>query len=342
MDKNELILKAHELDAKPDCDGVVDLLKDYVNEFSDDLDFRALYQKNIATKESIDLNLDSEKLYAFDVSVFDGMPDDKALKFIEKFFAGLVADAYLSNRPEKDKEHIAIKLLEQLVAVLSERFNELENFKTQIDKFYECVCFYGYNEMFYEDLAYLIDWRSKASANILIYLKETAEATIVIKGYEDIYNDYIKDKTGNVFPYSEKPVFNMFMDNIYKFATNVKTQEQKDFWTDCYAFQKKVREEEYIEYKKIVEDKKHKLHGIYLISKYIHDSKMHALMKKSVTSSQVAEIMVYNNCTMIKEASESKYKTNIQDAENLYNAVKNTSLKLVSILDTIKGFLKKD
>ena len=340
MKKTELILQAKELDIKLDCNGVIELLGGYVKEFPNDIEALALYQKNFATKTAIELNTEIENLYAEVVAgsiSFNGISEENVIPFLETILKGFVAKIYLSD--EEKKEILANVFMGRIILALGERLNDYETLKNQLDKFFEIVYMYGFSEKFYNELAFVVEWRSKVSENILRYLKEKAETLITIKGYEDIYNDFVKDsKVKNTFPYSEKPVFNGLLNDVFKCATNIKTQEQKDFWTECYAYQKTVREEEYKEYKTIIADKKHRLHGVYSINKDIHDSWMNALMKKTATSEEVANMQVNANCTYIKEFSESKYKTNIQDAERLYNGVTATPLKIVKILDTIKGF----
>lgn len=336
MSKNEIVLKAKKLDAAPDCDGVVELLREYVLTNKDDLEAVALYQKNLATQAIVDSNMDIDTLFAEDEkSVFDNVPEELVLKLSETLFTHRISDIYLRDHTEEEKEKLVFGCLYRTVSSLGERLDDYQVLKAQFEKFFNILATFGYGKYFYSDLAYIVDWKSKASENILKFLVEKAKLISSTASDEEIYTAYTKDMKEPLCSFEDKP----YLSGGRLVIVTIKSEEEKEFWKGYFTLMKKIREEEYENYRKIASDEKHPLYGALLVGEHIHKSYMNALMKKLATSEEVAKMQFATKCDMLN-ISENDFKAGITSAEQSLNTVKVNPIEQIKTM-ILKLFGKK-
>ena len=316
MNTNETVLKARALNDQHDCDSVVELLEKYVKENKDDKEALGLYQKNYVLKTLLDFGVNLEQLYDNDTkNRYQGIPENIVLQMSELIFLKEIADVYISERTDEEKSKSIYAFLKIGITSLGDRLEDYNILKDQLDKFSKIMVDYGYATEFY---------------NILRYIVEKVKLLTTVTSEQAIYDSYIKGITSEVFPFSEMPPLSG--DRVV--IVNIKSQEAKDFWQGYFAYAKKVREEEYETYKKIVADESHELHGVYLADKYIDDRRMQLLQNGSISSMDVANFLVATNYMEIS-VTESSYKGRIANAEKSYNTVK------VNPIEQIKTLINK-
>lgn len=331
MNTNETVLKARALNDQHDCDSVVELLEKYVQGNKDDKEALGLYQKNYVLKTLLDFGVNLEQLYDNDTkNRYQGIPENIVLQMSELIFLKEIADVYISERTDEEKSKSIYAFLKIGITSLGDRLEDYNILKEQLDKFSKIMVDYGYATEFYKYLSIIIDWRSKTSENILRYIVEKVKLLTTVTSEQAIYDNYIKGITSEVFPFSEMPPLSG--DRVV--IVNIKSQEAKDFWQGYFAYAKRVREEEYETYKKIVADESHELHGVYLADKYVDDRRMQLLQNGSISSMDVANFLVATNYMEIS-VTESSYKGRIANAEKSYNTVK------VNPIEQIKTLINK-
>jgi len=331
MSKNEVILKAKQLDEVPDCDGVVELLSEYIKENTDDLEALALFQKNLAVKTILDLNLNLDELYATDEkSVFNSIPEESVLKLSEIMFIESVSRVYLLERSEKEKEKLIFGYLYRAISSLGDRLEDYNVLKSQLEKFFETLLALGYGKYFYSDLAFIVDWKSKVSENILKFLVEKSKSVLSVVSDKEIYDTYTKDMKNPLCSFDDKP----YLSGGKLVIVNIKSEEEKEFWKGYFSLMKNIREEEYESYRKIALDENHPFYGVLSLEENIHKSYLNAMMKKIASSEEVAKMQVATKCDTIT-FSESSFKGRIETAEQSINTIK------VNPIEQIKSMIFK-
>ena len=87
MTKNDVVLKANQLDQIFNCDGVVELLSEYVKEKANDLEAFALYEKNYAIKIICDMGISIDEIITVDETVIlKKVPENKVLDLAKLLF----------------------------------------------------------------------------------------------------------------------------------------------------------------------------------------------------------------------------------------------------------------
>jgi len=331
MSKNEVVLKAKQLDEVPDCDGVVELLSEYVTENTDDLEALALFQKNFAIKTIVDLNLNIDELYAIDEkNVFNSIPEELVLKLSETMFIESISRVFLLEKTEQEKEKLVFGYLYRAISSLGDRLEDYNILKNQLKKFFETMSALGYGKYFYSDLASIVDWKSKVSENILKFLVEKSKSVLSVVNDKEIYDTYTKDMKNPLCSFEDKP----YLSGGRLVIVNIKSEEEKEFWKGYFSLMKNVREKEYENYYKIVSDENNPLYGVISIGENIHKSYMNALMKNIATSEEVAKMQVATNCDTVT-FSESDFKGRIETAEQSINTIK------VNPIEQIKSMIFK-
>lgn len=318
MGSNEIITKAHQLDTECDCEAVIELLEDYVNENKEDLVGFALYQKNLAMKNICDSDVSIEELMSTDANViFKNVSEIMVFELANLLFKNAVASTYLSDRSTQEKEILIRGFIQRGVLSLGERLNDYNVLKDLLEEFYNTVACYGFENKFYTHLAYIVEWKSKVDENILQFIAETAKTKIGFATNQEIYDEYIKDKTANVFPYDQKPDF--YGGKVV--IVGIKTQEQADFWKGYFAFVKKIRQEEYETYKKNIANKEGELYSLYNIGKQLHDIGLNMVSNKLITIEDLTKMSIASGYDSIN-VSESELVSKIENAEKACSTVK--------------------
>ena len=331
MTKNDVVLKAKQLDEIFNCDGVVELLSEYVKENANDLEAFALYQKNFAIKIICDMGISIDEIVSVDETViFKKVPENKVLDLAKLLFTEEIATVYLIDKSADEKELLIRGYIRKGISSLGERLNDYNVFKNLLDEFYNITSCYGFEKRFYTQLAYIVEWKSKVDENILCIIVEAAKTKVKVATDKEIYDEYVKDLNTNVFPYDEKPDF--YGGKVV--IVNIKTQEQADFWKGYFAFVKKVRQEEYEEYKKNISDKNQKGYELYSIGELLHQIAINLAVKQVITSADIAKMGVATQYDTIG-VSESDYTSVIEAAEKSYNTVK------VNPIEQIKSMIFK-
>lgn len=331
MNKNEVVLKAKQLDEAFNCAGVVELLSEYVKENANDSEAFALYQKNLATKIICDMDISIDEIMSVDETViFENVPENKVLDLAKLLFTEEVASVYLIDKSAEEKELIVRGYIRRGISSLGKRLDDYDVFKNLLDEFYNVTSCYGFEKKFYTNLAYIVEWKSKVDENILRFIVEAVKTKVKVATDEEIYDEYVKGVSSNVFPYDEKPDF--YGGRVV--IVNIKTQEQADFWKGYFAFVKKVRQEEYEEYKKNISDKNQNGYELYSIGKLLHQIAINLAVKHIITTADIAKMGVATQYDTIG-VSESDYTSAIEVAEKSYNTVK------VNPIERIKAMIHK-
>lgn len=331
MSKNDVVLKAKQLDETFNCDGVVELLNEYVKENANDLEAFALYQKNFATKIICDMGISIDEIMSVDETViFKNVPENKVLDLAKLLFTEEIATVYLIDKSADEKELLIRGYIRRGISSLGERLNDYNVFKNLLDEFYNITSYYGFEKRFYTHLAHIVEWKSKVDENILRFITNAAKTKIEVTTDEEIYDEYVKGVSSNVFPYDDKPLLSG--DRVV--IVNIKTQEQVDFWKGYFAFVKKIRQKEYEEYKKNTADKNQSGYELYSIGELLHQIAINLAVKKIITSADIAKMEVASRCHTVS-VSEWEYTSRIQNAEKSYNTVK------INPIEQIKSMIFK-
>ena len=331
MSKNEIVLKAKQLDEVPDCNGVVDLLGEYIKENADDLEALALFQKNLAVKIILDLNLNIDDLYSIDEkNVFNNIPEELVLKLSETMFIESISNVFLLEKSEQEKEKLVFGYLYRAISSLGDRLEDYNILRNQLEKFFETMSALGYGKYFYSDLSYIVDWKSKVSENILKFLVEKSKSVLSVVSDKKIYDTYTKNMKNPLCSFEDKP----YLSGGRLVIVNIKSEEEKEFWKGYFSLMKNIREEEYESYRKISSDENNPFYGVLSIGENIHKSYMNAMMKKIASSEDVAKMQVATNCDSVS-FSESDFKSRIETAEQSINTIK------VNPIEQIKSMIFK-
>ena len=202
--------------------------------------------------------------------------------------------------------------------------------KNQLEKFFEIMLALGYGKYFYDDLAFIVDWKSKVSENILKFLVEKANSALSVVSDKEIYATYTKDTNNPLCLFENKP----YLSGGKLVIVNIKSDEEKEFWKGYFALMKKVRQEEYEAYQKIASDENNPFYGVLSVGENIHNSYINAIMKKIATSEEIARMQVETNFDKVN-FSESDFIGRIKSAEQSFNTVK------VNPIEQIKSFINK-
>lgn len=330
MSITEIIAKAKELDRNHDCDGVLALLEPYIKENSDNKMAVALYQKNYALKTLFDWNVNLPDLYENNAADrYLGIAEDSVLPMSGIIFTKEIADVYSSEKTEDEKANHIYGYLSIGINSLGNRAEDYSFLEKVLDKYSEVIYYYGYGKLFYKYLSVIVDWRSKVSENILHYLVKKAQAATVTVSDKAIYDEYIKS-AGNAFSFEDKPA----LSGGRLVIINIKTGEAKDFWKGYFALAKKIRREEYDDYKQATADESSEKYEAYKIGEYIHDAYIKALTSKVVSTEEIAKMQIATGCHMVS-TSESEYKARIDDAQRSFDTVK------VNPIEQGKAFIGK-
>ena len=137
MTKNDVVLKAKQLDEIFNCDGVVELLSEYVKENANDLEAFALYQKNFAIKIICDMGISIDEIVSVDETViFKKVPENKVLDLAKLLFTEEIATVYLIDKSADEKELLIRGYIRKGISSLGERLNDYNVFKNLLDEFY--------------------------------------------------------------------------------------------------------------------------------------------------------------------------------------------------------------
>lgn len=329
MSKNEIVLKASQLDETHNCDAVVELLGEYVKENADDLEALALFQKNSAAKLMLDRNLNLDELYSSDAKeIFNSVPEESVLDLSEMLFAESIARVYLSESSEEEKEKLAFGYLYRAVSALGDRLNDADTLNDQLEKFYTVMETFGFGKYFYDQLAFVIDWKSKVAVNILKYLVKQSQSILPVASDEEIYDTYTKDMVKPLCAFDDKP----YLSGGRLVIVDIRSEAEKEFWKGYFTLMKDIREKEYEEYRKIASDPQNPLYGRLSIGESVHKAYMNVIMKQLATSEEIARTQVAAGGDPL-DLSESDFKDRIVAAEQSINTIK------VNPIEQIKSFI---
>ena len=331
MSTNEIISKARKLYDEENYERVVEVLKEYVKGNCVDRVALALYYKSSITQTFLDEFVDTQNLYGSAEERYKNLSDEETFRLSCLRFTNLVAHIFLSEDTEEKKRTILFSLLEDEILALGDRLNDYELLKKQLDQFFSVLLRLGYGNDFYKNLSAIVDWNSKASENILHYLVAKSKEVPPLATDKEIYDAYTKDMKSDICAYEEKPTLNG--DKLVN--TNIKSEEEKEFWKGYFEYVKQVRQEEYEVYKQTTSSENSELFSAYSIGDYVHRAYINAIMKRTVSSDEVAKMQVATGCHMIVDRTETEYKVRILNAEKAYNAVK------VNPIAQIKGLINK-
>lgn len=335
MNITEIISKAKSLDQSGNCNEVVLLLEEYINNNRDNKMLIALYEKNVGLKAFVDNNWDAKKLYEDEsINRYTDIPEDKVLEMAEIIFRQEIADYYVSNIASNGNKKSTYAYLLYGILSLGKRMEDYIYLEAVLNNFREIMYFYDLSENFYVSLVVIVDWRSKVSENILHYLVKKAKQALNIATYKDLYNSYIKNMSNNIFPFEEKPR----ISEGKVVLENIKTQEAKDFWKGYFAYVKDVREKEYETYKSIISNKKHEFHEEVYIGKAIKRMWNQAFLDRKATPEELVKMSSNTDCCNIEQTDET-YKARIDEADRLYKNVKINFINQIKIL--LKNLLEK-
>lgn len=312
MSTNEITAKAKTLSENGDCDGVIALLGDYVKENPDDKTALAFYFKNSALKIFFNKNISAEKLYGDVETRFEGIPEADALHLSDLSFSHAIATEYLSDNTDDEKLNLSFSWLEREIESLGEYLNNYDVFKKQMDGYCNTLTAFGFGGNTYYILSQFLDWKSVISENTLQYIVEKVRPVIdgTFISEEKIYNAYLKNAKGTVFPFDQKPQLRGGR------ADSVPSKEAKDFWQGYFNMVKEVREKELADFREMSSDNDHVLHAAYFAYTYIFNRLLEN--RGSLSEEEYEKVMAILKTIAV---TEDNFTAKINDADRLYQCI---------------------
>ena len=350
MNSNEILTKARELNEACNYYGVIELLEGHINETPCDKELLAIYLKNSANKEIIDLGVNFEKIYSnVEYYVFDDIPETLLLKLSETLFTASIAGVYLGEYTNEQKNVLVNAHLKKTILSLGELLNDYVVFKDLLEKMHKILNSLELDRNIYSYLAFIVDWKSKVSENIMRYLVEKAKLPSVMTEKKAIYEAYVNDLETTCYAFNEMPR----MKDKTQLERKIATREEKIFWIGYFSKVKEIHEKEYDSYKQILHDENHEFHKEYFIGDHISDcyynQALQMAIRGALTTEEIARFQISTNCVGVNKSTDisSKFERSIQETDAILNKLGAQNQKvntaspsgIGSVIEKIKTFL---